>query len=380
MAWSRWIAALAGGAALGAGAQAPGPMRKLSDTGLVQCVVGGAFTTACAGTGQDAEYGRDAAFADPADGRAGFRYTRICASGEAAGTGACPADPPLGTGPNEWACTRDQVTGILWELKTTDGSLRDWHTELSMQNWGWGWRTQTDLRNLLNAQALCGKTNWDMPTPTELQSIVDYGKSGRPRVVHSHFPNTPTGDNTGTPYPTAMRGEGNGFHIAFDDGGSDVSYPGEGHYARALVRPDIVLPAKRFAPRGDGATVFDRWTGLVWTRCRAGLQWSAGACTGTLSAFDWPAALAYANARRSEGWRLPNVKELASLPDLYAGMLDPKAFPGLGDWGGFGAWTSTAHIVDPGQAWQVTYDQFYGMDYWPVPATAQLNVLLVRNP
>lgn len=125
--------ALAGGAA--AAANVVGPIKRLDDTGMAKCVVAGAFTRDCADTGQDGASGRDANARSSADGRAGFRFTRVCASGEDEGTGNCPVAPAVGTGPDQWACTRDQVTGLLWEIKQDDGSIRDQHMTISMQNW-----------------------------------------------------------------------------------------------------------------------------------------------------------------------------------------------------------------------------------------------------
>ena len=67
---------------------------------------------------QDCRYGRDVAAAAGAlartgTGPKGFDYTRIGNNGA-----DLAANAPQGVGPDEWACTRDNVTGLTWEVKT----------------------------------------------------------------------------------------------------------------------------------------------------------------------------------------------------------------------------------------------------------------------
>src|SRR5690606_34936481 len=74
---------------------------------------------------QDARFGRDAAasnglLAKVGAGSAGFDYTKIANDGS-----ELPPDAALGSGPGDWACTRDNVTGLVWEVKTDDGGQRD---------------------------------------------------------------------------------------------------------------------------------------------------------------------------------------------------------------------------------------------------------------
>jgi hypothetical protein len=88
----------------------------VNDTGLTLCAdASDQWTDQCAGTGQDAEFGRDATHPGSADGAAGFSFVRVCNSGEWAGTGACPQRPKRGQGPNDWGCNHDRVTGLTWE-------------------------------------------------------------------------------------------------------------------------------------------------------------------------------------------------------------------------------------------------------------------------
>jgi hypothetical protein len=69
--------------------------------------------------------------------------------------------------------------------------------------------------------ALCGYTDWRMPTVEELQSIVDYGKPHPgPAINTSWFPNTPS-----NVYWTATIWKGVNFYgwlVAFDSGGVGI--------------------------------------------------------------------------------------------------------------------------------------------------------------
>ncbi len=83
--------------------------------------------------------------------------------------------------------------------------------------------------------------------------------------------------------------------------------------------------ANRFA--ASAAEVLDTQTGLVWARCSVGQSWGGTTCTGSASTLTHEAALARAHAQT--GWRLPNIKELASLVDrgCHSPAIDGNTFP-----------------------------------------------------
>ena len=71
---------------------------------------------------QDCRYGRDAAAAAGAltktgGGAKGFDYTKVGNNGAQLAAGAA-----LGAGAADWACTRDNITGLTWEIKTGSGA------------------------------------------------------------------------------------------------------------------------------------------------------------------------------------------------------------------------------------------------------------------
>jgi hypothetical protein len=110
----------------------------------------------------------------------------------------------------------------------------------------------------------------------------------------------------------------------------------------------------------DGSEVIDKRTGLVWARCAVGQSWSGSACTGIATSMDHEAALTH--AQRQNGWRLPHVKELASLADKGCGIpsIDSPAFPNapLGN-----HWSSTSTVGDAGKAWNVGFGFGGYVDY-----------------
>jgi len=183
----------------------------LPDSGITasQCYAAGSYAlVSCTSAealalnlAQDGMTGRDVASPDATDGKLGFSYTKIAADGT-----ALPASATT------WACVKDNITGLMWEVKTADGGLRDLNktytnfdstTEAQYYN-GSAWvpptQAQIDAATntvgyvaAVNAAGLCGKTDWRLPTVDELQGLVDYGvdsSTDKPTIDETYFPNT----------------------------------------------------------------------------------------------------------------------------------------------------------------------------------------------
>ena len=182
--------------------------QRINDTGIT---FSGEYPTGnnagCTGSNnlaaQDCINGRDANLpAKVGGGTAGFDFTKISNSG-----GVLPASAVLGSGSNDWACTRDNVTGLIWEVKTV-GGLRD-------KNHSYSWLSSDFTNNGgtigtinggvcstagrcdtekfvqdVNTAGLCGLKDWRIPNLHELESIVNYG-SLNPAIDYVFFPNTP---------------------------------------------------------------------------------------------------------------------------------------------------------------------------------------------
>lgn len=79
------------------------------------------------------------------------------------------------------------------------------------------------------------------------------------------------------------------------------------------VHPDQLIN------NGDG-TVTDAKTGLMWTQCSFGQEWSENGCSGSPMNLEWDEALLAAQVFNEDGglaekadWRVPNIKELGSI-------------------------------------------------------------------
>lgn len=95
-------------------------------------------------------------------------------------------------------------------------------------------------------------------------------------------------------------------------------------------------PTERFVL--DGGVAIDKRTNLVWQRCPLGQVWnkSTSQCDFSVIPKNWKEA----NEAAPEGWRLPNLKELASISEFSCSYpaLNITVFPHPENWG---FWTST---------------------------------------
>jgi M6 family metalloprotease-like protein len=74
------------------------------------------------------------------------------------------------------------ATGLVWELKTKDGSIHDWFNSYTWSDgdpWDLDGTVQTDFLDILNdvsgggANAFAGRTNWRLPSSLELGGVAD---------------------------------------------------------------------------------------------------------------------------------------------------------------------------------------------------------------
>ena len=193
------------------------PMRELNDTGITwsgnydfgnntECVSSSTPDGDNVVAAQDCANGPDVTGNDDTDGKAGFSYTKLDSSGQPlANQAADYATTP-------WACVQDNVTGLIWEVKTADGLHRKtdtytWYNTDSATNGGAN-GTENSVTSCfnynsgnaatycntqayvsrVNTENLCGFNDWRMPTLKELESIVNYGRSN-PAIDTGYFPN-----------------------------------------------------------------------------------------------------------------------------------------------------------------------------------------------
>lgn len=88
----------------------------------------------------------------------------------------------LPPGAEQWAMVRDKATGLVWEVKTTDGSMHD-----RDKTFDWEGAHQTFLAEL-NSTKFGGFSDWRFPTTDELRTIRV--KGAEPFINQDFFPNT----------------------------------------------------------------------------------------------------------------------------------------------------------------------------------------------
>lgn len=240
---------------------------------------------------------------------------------------------PLSYTDNQNGTVTDNNTGLIWQ-EQDDGTQRTWDEAVSYcSSFG---------------------TDWRLPSGRELLSIVDYSRYS-PAINTTYFPNTQPNwywsSTESAQYPEAAA-----WWLNFDRGNLYIYYPNKQWnkaYARCVKGQQFPLS---FHDNGDG-TVLDNNTGLMWQKQSASrpcfpyyencwqtaLDYCSGLSIGTIS-----------------GWRLPNIKELASIFDAsrYAPASDTNVFSE--PYGGTGTvfWSSTTDAQDNYWAWLLL--SYYG--------------------
>ncbi len=153
----------------------------------------------------------------------------------------------LGTKAKEWACTRDNVTGFVWEVKTDDGGLRDkdnrysWYDPNPATNGGFEGYSCTNngascdtngYAKKVNLTKLCGYGDWRVPNIDHLKTLVDIGYL--PTINPIYFPNTSYNSfywSSSTVYDNSIA-----WGVYFNNGGGSYWSGKVGYYNIRLVR------------------------------------------------------------------------------------------------------------------------------------------------
>ena len=285
----------------------------------------------------------------------------------------------------------DTCTGLVWQQWTTDGGKLGWCEALAFAD---------DL-------VLGGSAEWRLPNIRELQSIVDYSRSGP--AIHpafdaeslSYWSSTPLANGgsievpdgeggmvfvgqaraidfaSGNPGQVVMRNDICGSppgscdvfvravrnlgNFTLPDSGQESCYDVEG----VLVDcGDVTCEAQdgaldtgcpddddRFTDNNDG-TITDECTGLMWAQESAG----GGDGTGNYNGL-WCEAVAFANELNlatHTNWRLPSIHELQSLVDhdLITPSINPLFLTTP-----LAYWSSTLLFGTESEAWVVEFDR-----------------------
>lgn len=208
-----------------------------------------------------------------------------------------------------------------------------------------------------------GKSDWRLPAPHEIMTIVNYGK-GLPAIDRTYF--------TGIPeYPSDDRNFWTDNALILDSSeGWTFSYPSKDDLYFVICVRGKTLPKAElsFSTQEDDRIAFDSATGLYWT-------------TEYFSASEWSRALSLCENMVYAGyndWRLPNKNELSSLIGSYQETDTKLSFPPSA------AWSSTTYprreefavIVNLSGEFEYALKNFE--NYYP-PVGHSYAVICVRN-
>ncbi len=327
------------------------PLSPVPDTGQTQCYDAAGNVIPCPQPGE-AFYGQDGNYTiNPPS------YTKLDASGN-----------DLPESAESWAMVRDNVTGLVWEVKQNKDEIQDytnphdadntytWYDSNPATNGGYagtpGDGTDTeDFIAALNAENFGGYSDWRLPTPRELSSIENYGRYN-PTINRDFFPDTQPSDYWSSttfvanfvPNFTEVA-----WFVAFKYSGSSDMLKSDSFFVRAVRGGQT---SNHFVDNGDG-TVTDTATGLMWQQTTA---------PGT---YTWQEALSYCEGLSLAGhtdWRLPTINELGSIVDLaeFIPSINRDFFP---DTQPSYYWSSTTNTDPYNTVCASSMDFCYGHEY-----------------
>lgn len=274
--------------------------------------------------------------------------------------------------------TRDNVTGLVWEMKTDDNSIHKkdktftYCDKNSATNGGNEGDCGTGTGNAatdteafikaLNDTNYGGFSDWRLPTVSQLSYLINSSiPLPGPAIATDWFPNTIYWPGywsfAAFGYPTLLA-----WRVSFAYGNVYDDYRTSTYFARA-VRGQSALAA--LTDNGD-ATVTDTANGLVWQKATA---------PGT---YTWQGALSYCenlNLANHTDWRLPNRNELQSL--VVYSRWNPPVDPLLvATTRTLKYWSSTTYASDTSWAW---YVNFYFPQIYAISKTDSHCVRCVRG-
>lgn len=311
-------------------------------TGQTVCYSGTTDTTAtCSGTGQDGELqkGRAANFSGPSL-----------------------------VGVSDYTTT-DNYTGLVWKScaeglggSTCTGTV----TPIT-------WANSETTCTALNAGAgYAGITNWRLPTPDELRTLVDYSTNST--SFFSQFPNTPTVLDGFWSSVTNLSNTANAWAVEYGYGKVWSKAKTSSLYIRCVS--GTTLPNSTYVDNGNG-TITDLNTSLMWQKCTNG-QTGLDCASGSVTAMNWSTALNTCNSlslgSKSAGqWRLPSIQELATIVSTSTNSpaILTTFFPGTSS-ATLGYYSSTSYINFPTYAWLIKFGD------GTVDATQKTNSSYVR--
>ena len=295
-------------------AQSAMPMGALNDTGVTWNVASTAvIDNDCVinvsngdPQGQDCVYGRDASDNNDSDGAKGFSFTRF--DNIATNTENDGSD----TENSPWSCIRDNVTGLVWQYSYADAS----GDQVSFSD------AESNV-NTANNDALCGLTNWRIPSVDELYGLIDLNTS---MPLDSDYFLFFAGYKYNDFWASNVdvTNSSNYWRVRAAEASLSTLGSTNKQFSILVSSSDTSIVAdwsdSRYIVDKNNGTVTDIRTGLMWDVCTYGMSYSSNSCSGTAQYLSLVSASELAEGAEDyngySDWRLPNAKELLSIVDF----------------------------------------------------------------
>ena len=283
-----------------------------------------------------------------------------------------------------WVMVKDNVTGLVWEVKTAPDGHKNyndpndadntycWYNSNKDTNGGDTGCSDSENTELyiydLNNTSFGGFSDWRLPTVKELASIANLSKYD-PAITELFFPNNMSYEYyfMGYGYWSSTIHASNqklAWCVLFDDGNGHYSYKTQEWFARA-VRSGQSRSFDSLVINED-ETVTDINTGLMWQK-------------NSLYQMSWEEALIKCSHLKIDvysDWRLPNREELRSIANFQ--KYDPSISDSLiSNTMSSGYWSSTTDAINQSKAWYINF--IYGYSYANFNKTSELFVRAVRS-
>ena len=233
-----------------------------------------------------------------------------------------------------WVMVRDNVAGLICEVKTDDGSVHDRYNRYPWYD------VQNVFIAALNIIQFGGFSDWRLPMVKELSYILSRDAYD-PSINTAYFPNS-VADGYWSSTPDARYSDTVYWYFYFKMGKLTSGWWSAPRYVRAVRGGKFF---NNFIDNSDG-TITDTRTCLMWQQ-------------DGFSYMTWQHALSYCESLTLAGyndWCLPNINELQSLVDysVYTPSINTAYFPNsVAD----EYWSSTSVFpYNRYQAWYVDFD------------------------
>lgn len=228
---------------------------------------------------------------------------------------------PLADTAESWAMVRDNVTGLIWEVKTEINASEKY-------NW-------SDAVSYCENLSIGSFSDWRLPTIEEFVSITDYGKNN-PAIDIEYFP-----DIQSALYWSSEKVPNQLFtswSYNFQDATTSSQNEGLLYFTIAVYCGNSI--SQPYIKDNGNNTFTDFKTGLTWYLPDEPSK-------------TWKESLIYCRSlntvNENQVWRIPNIKELYSISEqrINGSVLDKF---GISSDDATNYWASTSYTSDPQRA------------------------------